>query len=209
MYRREQNETGSSTIMTSAAMRSVRGRSTSTSGSTVPLGSARSRRRRRTTSRGTAPRPEPGGRLVAQACGWCAGLGDGIFGRACRRSGMPRPTPTGTGALVARLPGVAGAGAAYVDRLAVGDQVVRRGVGDLGGDHVAGPDVAAPAGGEVHEPVVAARGRRAGGWRRPCGPRPRRPSARPGGRPPPCSRPRRRRRPARPAAGSGPSRRPA
>ena len=83
--------------------------------------------------------------------------------------------------LGARLPGVAAAGAAYGDR-AVGHEVVRGGVGDLDGDDVAGADLgrrarrSGPAG-------CRGRGRRAGGSRRPCGPRPRRPSPRAGGRP--------------------------
>ena len=50
--------------------------------------------------------------------------------------------------------GIPGPGAPVVQHGAVGDQVVRRGVGHRGGDDVAGPDVGAHRG-EVHQPAVA------------------------------------------------------
>ena len=58
--------------------------------------------------------------------------------------------------MVGRVPaslGVAGPGAAVGQQRAVGDQVVRRGLGHDGLDDVAGPD--AVGGREVHEPAVA------------------------------------------------------
>ena len=50
--------------------------------------------------------------------------------------------------------GVAGAGATVGVRAAVGDQVMRRGAGNRGGDDVAGPDIEARRV-EVHQPAVA------------------------------------------------------
>ena len=64
---------------------------------------------------------------------------------------------------------------------AVGDEVVRRGVGHDGLDDVAGPD--AVGGREVDQPAVAGAAGEPAGARRPCGPRPRRRAARPAGRP--------------------------
>ena len=67
------------------------------------------------------------------------------------------------GGVTAGFPGVAGPGAADVERGAVGDEVVRRAVGDAGGDDVAGPrghsGPVRPVGrgrvrDEVHEAVV-------------------------------------------------------
>ena len=55
-------------------------------------------------------------------------------------AGMPSETPDGRGPGLAGLPRVAGAGAPDREHRAVGDQVVRGGVGELDGDHVAGPD---------------------------------------------------------------------
>ena len=98
---------------------------------------------------------------------------------APRRVGIPSPTPAATGAAVR----ASQASPERVRRTAedgpVGDQVVRRGVGDLDGRPCRpGADArrrrparSAPAG-------CRARGRTAGGSRRPCGPRPRRPAAR-------------------------------
>ena len=79
----------------------------------------------------------------------------------------------------ARLGGVAGAGAPVRQQRAVGDQVVRRGVGDLDGRRRRRAATArrrrrprsAPAG-------CRGPGRTAGRSRRPCGPRPRRPAPR-------------------------------
>ena len=102
-------------------------------------------------------------------------------GAAGSGAGTPRPAcPSPTGAAGAEVR-ASHASPARVRRTAegrpVGDEVVRRGVGDLHGHHVAGADRvildAREVGGEVHQPVVAARDPTAGGWRRPCGPRPR------------------------------------
>ena len=119
--------------------------------------------------------------------------------------GMPRPTPAGARARV-RASQASPQRVRRTASRAVGDQVVRGGVGDLDGGDVAGPDLVVGRR-RSGRAGCRGRGRRAGGWRRPCGPRPRRPSRRGGGRPASCSPPRRRRRPRRRAAGSGPSRR--
>ena len=73
-------------------------------------------------------------------------------------AGMPSDTPAGAAAPPSGLPRVAGAGTAHAEHRPVGDQVVRGGVGDLDGDHVAGPrrSPRSTAEREVHQPVVGA-----------------------------------------------------
>src|SRR4029077_1288537 len=86
----------------------------------------------------------------------------------CRRptgsdTGCRRPTGSDTGAgLLAPLVCVACPGAPGVVRPAVGDQVVRRGTGDSGGDDVAGPNVKSRRV-EMHQPAVASSSRHACG----------------------------------------------
>ena len=111
---------------------------------------------RRSSTTGSDPGPRPGGsaRQSAQPPVLSgSGAGAPTVGSPSITSG-PR-----SGAKVRRLPGVAGPGAAHRAHRRVRHEVVRRGVGDLDPDHVAGAYVDRPArlvdGREVHQPVVA------------------------------------------------------